>query len=251
MADGSRNEDQEEQPAWLNTENDDQHRAEVEPLLFGTGPLDLVDPQQEDDGEQHHGDDNGNEFEDESDLETAVLSAASGNSKKTYGSTASSPTSKSTGTPSPSPSKMWSKAKDKLWPMKRSEATKKKTTTPTKEKHPNQTRFQETEEEYDEDEANPWHKSQITYSEKNGRPDRPHRPWCLDMFYFVEAFAILTCLSLVVSQTLPLTLVPLKEIEPVDVVLKIYISLFSILFMVSSSLQQYTVKTYCFFPFLR
>jgi hypothetical protein len=249
MVGGYRNEDHEEQPTWLNTENDDQHRAEITPLLFGAGPVNLADHQEEemdedddDDVQQQHGDNKYNELEDESDLETAVLSAASGTSKKMYGSTTSSPTSKSPkSTGSSSSSKMWSKAKNHLWLFqpKKTTTTTTPTTTPTAKKSHGHPRFQET----DDDEASPWSKSQITYSEKTGRPDRPHRSCCLDMFYFVEAYAILTCLGLLVSQTLPLTLVPLKETEPVDVVLKIYISVFSILFMVCSLMQQYCQKT--------
>jgi hypothetical protein len=72
----------------------------------------------------------------------------------------------------------------------------------------------------------------ITVDEESGEPKRPRRSWCLEIFFFINGCAMVTCLGAIVSQMLPLFMVPLKQIEPVEVVLAIYISLFAVLFMV-------------------
>eukprot|EP00536_Pseudo-nitzschia_multiseries_P007537 jgi/Psemu1/66072/estExt_Genemark1.C_1780045 len=41
-------EEEDTEPSWLDTENDQLHRKEVEPLLFGTGKLSLSDPDEND-----------------------------------------------------------------------------------------------------------------------------------------------------------------------------------------------------------
>ncbi|KAG7365228.1 COPI associated protein [Nitzschia inconspicua] len=222
MAGGSQD-DTEEQPSWLDTQNDEHHRQEVEPLLLGTGVMNLKDPDEDAEHNQQPDEEADEEAEDETDLETAVLSAASGNSKKTYGSTTSASSPKSKSPSSTAAAKKLSKAKNKLWPFYSSDSKKKK-------KANSNRRMQETEEDYDPDDQ--WPESRVSYNTKTGRPERPSRPCCLNIFFFVEACGILTCLCLLVSQTLPLVMVPLKEIEPVDMVLKVYISLFSLLFMI-------------------
>lgn len=223
---------EEQQPSWLDTDNDDQHRQEVEPLLFGTGTMNLADPEGGGAGEEQHD----NDDDDETDLETAVLSAASGASKKsTYGSTgSSSPVSKSpkaATTTSDASSKKLKGAKNKLlWPFVDN----------SKKKKPKSTRRVQATTQEDYDEEDPWPTSEhdkrsLKYNAKTGRPERPFQSCCLGIFFFVEASAILTCLCLLVSQTVPLVVVPWKELEPVDMVLKIYVSIFSILFMVRQS----------------
>jgi hypothetical protein len=72
----------------------------------------------------------------------------------------------------------------------------------------------------------------ITVDEVSGEPQRPSRSYCLEVFYFINICAIFTCLSVVASQMLPLFMIPLNQIEPVEAVLAVYISIIAVLFMV-------------------
>lgn len=65
-----------------------------------------------------------------------------------------------------------------------------------------------------------------------GEPQMPRRSWCLEVFIFINVCAVCTCLCVLVSQAIPVFLVPINEFEPVELVLSIYISIFALLFMV-------------------
>mmetsp|Transcript_14321 Transcript_14321/g.23170 ORF Transcript_14321/g.23170 Transcript_14321/m.23170 type:complete len:343 (+) Transcript_14321:1008-2036(+) len=218
-------------PSWMDTENDELHRKEVAPLLFGTGKINMADRGVEKDEDVHdddndsstNGDDGFEENQedvDETDVETAVSTAASvkSNSKpKNYGSVGSSA--------SKSPSKK------NLWPFSSNDKGLQR----SKSKSRRSVRRGSSKKNVVEDDDDDWPNATVTYNETTGRPERPTRGWCLDVFFFIEGCAILTCVSLLATQVLPLILIPISEIEPVTFVLKIYISLFSILFMIVES----------------
>jgi hypothetical protein len=220
----SKDPDAEENPSWLDSEQDEHHRQEIEPLLFGAGAVNFADPEEDGDTDEEH--DNSNlhhSDDDDDDLETAVLTTGSGASsskKSDYGSTASTG-SKTTprSTPQTSKTKLQKATKNKLWPFLGGgggNGRRRKGASSTRPDDPWPT-------------APP---TRVSFNERTGRPERPVPGCCLAIFYFVETYAILTCLCLLISQTLPLILIPARDIEPVDLVLKIYISIFSILFMV-------------------
>lgn len=50
--------------------------------------------------------------------------------------------------------------------------------------------------------------------------NRPHRPFCLLVFHFITAVAILASLSLLITQVLPLFYAPLKTIGPLQLALR-------------------------------
>ena len=92
---------------------------------------------------------------------------------------------------------------------------------------------------------------------ETGKPEMP-RPNCLvASFKFIETIAIIVCLALLASQVIPFVLVPLDELGVANSCLKVYISLFSLLFALlecdvpipflreASFLQNYVSTVYC------
>ena len=65
---------------------------------------------------------------------------------------------------------------------------------------------------------------------ETGKPEMP-RPNCLvASFKFIETVGFIVCLALLASQVIPFVLVPLDELGVANSCLKVYISLFSLLF---------------------
>ena len=66
----------------------------------------------------------------------------------------------------------------------------------------------------------------------SGKPERPTRSCLLHIFYFIESFGIITCCCILVTQVGPLCLgMTIKDIGYVSAILKLYLSLFCILFI--------------------
>lgn len=71
---------------------------------------------------------------------------------------------------------------------------------------------------------------QIVITE-SGKPEMP-RPNCfLAFFNLLEGLAMITCLALMASQIIPFIVVPFKELGWANACLKVYISLFCVLFV--------------------
>jgi len=71
----------------------------------------------------------------------------------------------------------------------------------------------------------------ITYNNISGRPDLPERKWPVKLFFFIEVYALSTCVILLVSQLLPMIFIPFSEFSFGYFCLKIYMCLFSVLFI--------------------
>jgi hypothetical protein len=205
--------DENHHPSWLDPTKDEEI---VAPLLLGSGNMNLQDPDNETDTDGDHDDD------DDTDIETAESTTVSGGGGKSndadYGSI------KTTATPDSS-KKNKKKKIDNLWPFGGRGGDKKKKNA---SKRNSKKRSNNNDAILDDD----WPNVPVAHNAKTGRPIPPNRGWCLDFFYFIEGCATITCLSLLVSQILPLVMIPLNEIEPVDFLLKVYMCLFAILFMV-------------------
>jgi hypothetical protein len=63
------------------------------------------------------------------------------------------------------------------------------------------------------------------------KPGMPRRDCLLSVFQFMESFGVLTSLSLMATQILPIILIPFNEIGVMSLVLKVYVSVFCLLFI--------------------
>ena len=67
----------------------------------------------------------------------------------------------------------------------------------------------------------------------SGKPERPTRNCLVHVFFFIESFGIITCCCLLLTQVAPLVMgMTIEEIGYVSAILKLYLSLFSILLLV-------------------
>jgi len=75
-----------------------------------------------------------------------------------------------------------------------------------------------------------WHDDEST-----GQPVQlvvsPMKNCCLHFFHWFEALAIMSCLGVLTTQLIPLVIVPLKDLGFLQTVLRIYVSLFSVAFI--------------------
>lgn len=66
---------------------------------------------------------------------------------------------------------------------------------------------------------------------ESGKPEMP-RPNCVVAFFnLIEGLGIIVCLALMASQVIPFILIPLDELGLANACLKVYISLFCVLFV--------------------
>ena len=72
----------------------------------------------------------------------------------------------------------------------------------------------------------------ITYNQTSGRPDKPNRDWPVKVFFVIQTYALLTCLTLLNSQLLPIIFIPLSKFDKAYLALKIYMCIFTIFFMI-------------------
>lgn len=181
----------------MDSDNDDTHRGEVEPLLFGKGNLDLTDPPEE----AEEPDEEGSKTEEQS-------------STKGYGSI---------GTPPPP------EPKSSLWTIQTPVTSREEAE--EVEGAPTEDIWAEKNETIKEDEENPFYEKEETpLHERPGKPEKPKRHCIVAMFYTIESFAMITNLILLVSQVLPLVLVSWETSDPAYIALKIYLCVFAIIF---------------------
>eukprot|EP00535_Pseudo-nitzschia_heimii_P003983 CAMPEP_0197180878 /NCGR_PEP_ID=MMETSP1423-20130617/5327_1 /TAXON_ID=476441 /ORGANISM="Pseudo-nitzschia heimii, Strain UNC1101" /LENGTH=315 /DNA_ID=CAMNT_0042631013 /DNA_START=76 /DNA_END=1020 /DNA_ORIENTATION=- len=202
-------EDENHEPSWLDTGNDEVHRKEVEPLLFGTGNLALTDPDDSD------GDDE-NPFASTDDVSDVGKSKSSKpKNKKGYGSTEGS-TSKP-----PDHGSLWTLPTAATSLLGKSDDSK-------------PAFFDDKTDASKEDDDNGKDDviDEITFHEKTGRPHKPSRHWIVRVFFTIQTFGIITNLALLVSQILPIVFVPVSSVDMSYVALKIYLCAFSIIFLI-------------------
>ena len=199
--------------SWMEAEKDESHKAEVKPLLFGTGNLSLQDAANKGDtfdveqgpskvvkygatangGDEEDDEDSDDEDSDDEDRDDEDDEETAGNDKaaeKTVITSARSATS-----------------------SKQSSKASKKAPAPAKKKNPKSKKGR-----------------QIAMNE-SGKPEFPHRNCLMAAFHFIESVGVITCLALMGTQAIPLLMIPLDELGIANICLKIYISLFCILFV--------------------
>lgn len=190
------------EPSWLDTENDKTHRQEVQPLLFGTGKLTLKDPTPE--KALKFGD--GHQQQNPNDDNDAIGSNKSKPKPKSYGTTNN---------------------RSSLWTIQT--ALTEPTNTTTNEGDNSVKDSQGLSKEGDDADD---YATVITVNNISGRPDRPKREWPVKVFFFIEVYALLTCTLLLISQLLPIIFIPLSEFSFGYFALKIYMCIFSIIFII-------------------
>lgn len=171
-------------PSWMDAENDESHKAEIEPL-FGTGQLSLQDANSNEHGDEEkpltigarygailQQENDTNDESDEEEHEKTVVTSAS--------TTASSKQSSKSAKP------------------------------PAKNKKPRAREIVITE---------------------TGKPEMPRRNCFMAAFHFIETVGAISSLALMGSQAIPLFFIPMDELGIANICLKIYISLFSLLFV--------------------
>jgi len=203
--------DEDNEPSWLDTENDEVHRKEVEPLLFGKGNVDLTDPEDE-------SDDKASGSDDASDADTSKASKSTKPSTKGYGSTDTS-----------------DQTAPSFWTIKS------KATSPKEDSNDDD---DDNDDDPNKDKDDDWENGGSNdgdeeagvmddeeFYKRTGRPSKPTRHWIVRIFFTVENIAITTNLALLVSQALPLVVLPWGESEPGYLALKIYLCVFALLFL--------------------
>jgi len=196
------NEDNE--PSWLDTENDQTHRKEVKPLLFGAGKLALTDPDESDDDPEIP-------FGGSSDVSDAGKSKESA---KGYGSTNSS-------TPASPKNSLWTIPTPVTSLLGKSEDSKDDVFN-FDEKADGSKQGDEEDAVMDEE----------TFHEKTGRPKAPSRHWIVRLFFAIQSFGIITNLALFVSQILPLLFVAVTSTGKTYLALKVYLCALAIIFLI-------------------
>jgi hypothetical protein len=220
-------------PAWLDTGNDEAHENEVKPLLFGTGKLDLADQTESD--EVADDDEDADPFgaDDDATETNKSKSSKSSGKKPWYGSIFG-------GSDTPPSSE-----RDSLWTIQ---------TPATKEEKDEEAdpegwaKTPVTKKEKDEDAApEDWADSvqgsaesvetdrvmdEATFHAETGRPVPPTRQCCLQMFFFVQMLGTNTNLVLLVSQALPLFVLDLSASDWAYITLKTYLCLFALIMLI-------------------
>lgn len=191
------------EPSWLDSENDQTHRDEVEPLLFGKGKLDLTDPSETDDVEDPDDDDD----EQNSEIQTQ---AKSKEETKGYGSVDTTTTS----------------PKNSLWTIQTPVSSREEA-----EDDPPNDLWSDPKPEAAGDEESPLLETKDSFHERPGKPEKPTRHCIVSMFYTIESFAMITNLALLLSQVLPLIAVKWDESDPGYLALKVYLCIFAIIFL--------------------
>lgn len=198
----------ENDPSWMDSENDEGHREEVEPLLFGKGNLDLTDPDETD----------------------SPKKGSKTNSPKGYGSTESnSPKAPKQSfwtldTPATSdpPPPTDEDSEPEHW------ADEKEGGSPKKGGSSGEDWANEDDDDVENGDDSPV-MDEATFNEQTGRPRRPTRHCCLRMFNAIGTYAMITNLALLISQLLPLITIPWEENDLSYLVLKVYLCVFAII----------------------
>lgn len=248
-------EEEDTEPSWLDTENDQLHRKEVEPLLFGTGKLSLSDPDENDEtnnpfreqddrqtksSNHHNNNNNDNNNDNNNNSKNSINSDDASETGRTVGSSKSRGSSKSAraksndygSTETSSRGSFWTIPTDVTSPVlsKRKSAESGPESTAIDD-FPRRIDHHEHEEQQDEEEPAFSEATPLVRGPSRGL-DPPKQNCCVKIFSTVTVFALVTNLTLIVSQILPLVLYPLKEFEPSFLALKVYLCIFSILLIV-------------------
>ncbi|VEU45080.1 unnamed protein product [Pseudo-nitzschia multistriata] len=208
-------EEEDNEPSWLDTEKDEQHRNEVEPLLFGTGKLSLNDPDENDGGANAFGVPGRSTSDDAS--ETVASSKGSSQPTKT-------PKKQDYGSIDGERKSFWTLPTDATTPLKQSN-----------KKAGDENPFAGASESSGNHKNNPAEKEADDSHGSNpgsGGPEPPPQNYCVKIFSTITVFALVTNLSMIVSQVLPMFLYPLDDFEPSLLALKIYMCVFAIIFIV-------------------
>jgi len=173
--------------------------------LFGTGNLSLNDPTEVDDN-MNFGGGYQNQGQQQRKNDDDTISPTASNKSKGYGSTGST---------------YHSPNRSSLWTIP---------TTSTTESNNNDNDDNGNDQDHSKFDAS---SVKITYHKTSGVPNRPIRAWPVKVFFVIESCALLTCLTLLVSQLLPIVLVPLSDFDDkAYLALKVYMCIFSIIFMI-------------------
>jgi len=215
--------DEDSQPSWLDTENDSSHRKEVEPLLFGTGKLSLKDPSEDGSAANTNFGFAGGGHQNEREQDGLSEDAMTVDSNKT---TKSAKSRRTVGRANNKTKNYGSTNNDSFWTIP----------TPVTMNAFNNINNNNGGGSYSNGDSvaddTGDYSTVITFNEHSGRPDRPIRDWPVKIFFAIQAFALLTCFTLFVSQLLPLIFVPLSGFDNAYLALKIYLCIFAILFTI-------------------
>jgi hypothetical protein len=66
---------------------------------------------------------------------------------------------------------------------------------------------------------------------ESGKPETPQQRFLLAAFYSIESFGVITSLTLMATQIMPIVLIPLDQIGVMSLCLKVYVSMFCVLFI--------------------
>lgn len=225
IKDDDEKEEDETTPLWMDKDNDriiqqkqqkDKDSSDASSPLFGTGSLPLHGEAETSDSEVEEDD------EDEDDEEKALVAASPAVSRTSKASKASK-TSKSS-----SKRQKYSSKSSKASTSTNNSKKKKKKAPPK-----NKIFFKSVFDEQPEDDASSI--SSGTARALELKPHMPSRNYCLDCFWFIAAISIVASLGLFATQILPLFISPFQEHSFFDIALKVYISLFCILFIIVES----------------
>jgi len=202
----------------------------VEPLLFGTGKLSLNDPDENDETTNPFAENNtptGINDNDNDDDDELIAGPTAGSSKRRSSSLSKSGKTKTKdyGSTDTSRSSFWTIPTDVTSPV----PTHKTAETDFDTGSVRIRAFPDPDERQDEESAD---EVFADNSAIHGGPDPPKQNCCVKIFSTVTVFALVTNLTMIVSQVLPLILYSLREFEPSFLALKIYLSIFSIILIV-------------------
>ena len=68
-----------------------------------------------------------------------------------------------------------------------------------------------------------------------GKPEAPRPGFMVTVFTFIEAVGVIDSLCLLATQVIPMFIIPLHKLGWINVILKFYISLFCVLFIIIES----------------
>lgn len=226
-------EDEDFEPSWLDTENDQLHRKEVEPLIFGTGKLSLNDPDENDDavipyGNVDHQSKKEQKSDNVSETDWIIGSSKSKSSKQStkskkqdYGSTGDT-----------SRKSFWTLPTDATTPVIKINDSEDNDDDDNidgdgdgNNSDANNNDSTNANNEEGRSDAN-------TLNDRPGRPDQPRQKFCVKVFSAITVFGLITNMSLIVSQVLPMFFYPMNEFQPTFLALKMYLCIFAIIFIV-------------------
>ena len=177
--------------------------------MFGKGKLDLTDPEEAEDDVKPTGesDDNSNASK------SKASSTNEQSSTKGYGSTdISSP-------------------KNSLWTIETAATSPQNNNNEDDRKSTWEDENGSSKQDASGNDEEAARDTEEVFHERPGRPPKPTRHCCVRMFFAVETFAIITNLTLFLSQLLPMLSASWEESDKGYLALKIYLCVFAIIFL--------------------